>query len=190
MGKPQTKMGAKMEIRLDPEVSKVMTFQSYESPQLIDGAVYKPLKKHRALEGSFTEFLRITGNEINGLADPFEVRQISFSEAVAGRINAFHIHSKKIQHEIWCVAKGTLQVWLIDIRADSPTAGVRNKFLLSGEEPSILMIPSGIAHGYKAGVDGALLIYAMNSQFDLQDPNEGRLPWDYFGQELWETDLG
>ena len=26
-------------------------------------------------------------------------------------------------------------------------------------------------------------MYAMNSQFNLQDSNEERLPWDYFGRE-------
>jgi dTDP-4-dehydrorhamnose 3,5-epimerase len=30
----------------------------------------------------------------------------------------------------------------------------------------------------------------MNSQFDVQDPNEGRLAWDFFGAELWEDDRG
>jgi dTDP-4-dehydrorhamnose 3,5-epimerase len=54
----------------------------------------------------------------------------------------------------------------------------------------MLHIPSGVAHGYQAGTEGALLVYAMNSQFSLQDSNEGRLPWDYFGSELWEEDRG
>jgi dTDP-4-dehydrorhamnose 3,5-epimerase len=30
----------------------------------------------------------------------------------------------------------------------------------------------------------------MNGQFDPADPNEGRLPWDHFGAELWEPDRG
>ena len=54
----------------------------------------------------------------------------------------------------------------------------------------MLHIPTGVAHGYKAGPDGALLAYAMNSQFNIDDPNEGRLPWDHFGAELWEEDRG
>ena len=62
--------------------------------------------------------------------------------------------------------------------------------MLSGEQPALLHIPAGVAHGYRAGSDGALLAYALNRQFDADDPNEGRLPWDHFGRELWEDDRG
>jgi dTDP-4-dehydrorhamnose 3,5-epimerase len=54
----------------------------------------------------------------------------------------------------------------------------------------MLLIPSGVAHGYMTGPQGALLVYAMNSQFNLCEPNEGRLPWDYFGRDLWDEDRG
>ena len=85
---------------------------------------------------------------------------------------------------------GELLVWLVDVRADSPTQGSRRYFLLSGEAPELLFIPSGVAHGYRAGHRGALLLYAMNDQFNPADPNEGRLPWDFFGADLWADDKG
>lgn len=175
---------------LTPEVSSALKFQSYESQTTIDGAYYLKLAKHRSLEGSFMEYLRLTGGTIEGLPAPFEVRQLSFSWAVAGRVNAFHIHPKVTQDELWCVVGGTLMVWLVDCRVDSPTRGVRRQYLLNAEEPALLHIPSGVAHGYRAGPEGALLVYAMNSQFNARDPNEGRLPWDHFGAELWEDDRG
>jgi dTDP-4-dehydrorhamnose 3,5-epimerase len=83
---------------------------------------------------------------------------------------------------------GELQVWLVDCRAGS--GGTRRQVLLSGEEPAVLVIPPGVAHGYRAGRRGALLLYAADRQFDPDQPNEGRLPWDYFGRELWEEDRG
>ena len=73
---------------------------------------------------------------------------------------------------------------------ESSTEGIKHRYVLNGEEPGLLLIPRGVAHGYKAGPEGALLVYAMNSQFNLRDPNEGRLPWDYFGRDLWEDDRG
>jgi dTDP-4-dehydrorhamnose 3,5-epimerase len=127
---------------------------------------------------------------ITGLPTPFDLRQISFSMATPGRVNAFHIHPKVVQDELWCVVQGTMKVWLVDLRDGSPTKENRRCVVLSGEQPVILHIPSGVAHGYKAGPAGALLVYAMNSQFNLDDPNEGRLPWDNFGPELWEEDRG
>ncbi|WP_244403976.1 dTDP-4-dehydrorhamnose 3,5-epimerase family protein [Meiothermus ruber] len=152
--------------------------------------VHQPLQKHRALEGAFMEYLRLKDGRVEGFPLPFEARQISLSWAVPGRINAFHLHPKRTQDELWCVVQGALLVWLVDVRADSPTKGTKRSFLLSGEAPSLLYIPSGVAHGYRAGHQGALLLYAMNDQFNPSDPNEGRLPWDFFGAELWAEDRG
>ena len=179
-----------MTVPCDPEICRQLTFQSYAPPPEIDGVYYQPLTKHRALEGSFMEHLRLTGGEIEGLPRPFTLRQLSVTHAEPGRLNAFHLHPKTAQDELWCVVQGTLLVWLVDVRADSPTRGHRRSALLSAEAPGLLHIPSGVAHGYRAGADGALLLYAMNAQFNLADPNEGRLPWDYFGAELWEENRG
>lgn len=181
---------SKFPIRLTPDVEESVTFQDYGPQPNIEGVFYQPLKKHRAVEGWFMEYLRLTGGNAQALPGTFDVRQISFSKAAPGRINAFHLHPKERQDEIWLVVEGTLMVWLVDCRAESPTRKVKRRYVLSGEEPALLHIPSGVAHGYKAGPEGALLVYAMNNQFDAADPNEGRLPWDYFGAELWEDDRG
>jgi dTDP-4-dehydrorhamnose 3,5-epimerase len=51
-------------------------------------------------------------------------------------------------------------------------------------------IPAGVAHGYKASGEGATLVYAMDQQFNLENPNEGRLPWNTIGADIWSDDLG
>jgi dTDP-4-dehydrorhamnose 3,5-epimerase len=177
-------------VMLDPDVLAALSIQRYDPQPEIGGVLHQPLRKHRALEGAFMEHLRLEGGQVEGLPVGFEVRQISLSWAVPGRINAFHLHPKRVQDELWCVIAGELKVWLVDVRKDSPTRGNKRAYLLSGEAPALLYIPSGVAHGYRAGARGATLLYAMNSQFDPRDPNEGRLPWDYFGAELWEEDRG
>jgi dTDP-4-dehydrorhamnose 3,5-epimerase len=177
-------------IRLSLDITPKVTFQRYDPQPAIEGVFYQPLKKHRAVEGWFMEHLRLTAGKVEGWPVPFEVRQLSWSRAVPNRINAFHIHPKVAQDELWSVLDGTLMVWLVDCRDGSPTEGTKRRHVLSGEEPALLLIPSGVAHGYKAGREGALLAYAMNSQFNLMDPNEGRLPWDHFGRDLWEDDRG
>ncbi len=179
-----------MKIKLASEHARALTFQDYSPQPEIHGVFATPLKKHRALEGSFMEYLRLGGGVVEHLPADFEVRQISLAEAAPGRINAFHLHPKAVQDELWCVVAGAMMVWLVDLREGSPTAGVRRRAILSGEQPAVLYIPSGVAHGYRAGADGALLLYAMNGQFDPADPNEGRLPWDHFGKGLWEADRG
>ena len=179
-----------MKIPLTSDATATLTFQTYGPQPAIEGVWLHPLRKHAALEGWFMELLRLKAGGATGLPGPFELKQISLSRAAPGRINAFHVHPKEVQDELWCVVQGTMKVWLADIRQGSPTAGARRAAILDEGQPALLHIPTGVAHGYQAGPQGALLVYAMNNQFNLDDPNEGRLPWDYFGKELWEDDRG
>jgi dTDP-4-dehydrorhamnose 3,5-epimerase len=180
-----------MEVPLTPEHGQSLTFQRYDTQPTIDGVSLLPLIRHRQLEGSFMELLRLGGGQaaLPG-GGVFDVRQISIATAEPGRINAFHVHPKRVQDELWHVSAGRLLVWLVDLRASGKTEGVQRSCLLDGEQPTLLHIPAGVAHGYKAGPAGATLIYAASDQFDAADPNEGRLPWDHFGAELWEADRG
>lgn len=179
-----------MKIPPDNKHLDALTFQSYAPQEEIEGVFHLPLNKHRSLDGDFMEVLRITDGAVEGLGRPFEARQVSISNAAAGRINAFHLHPKVVQDECWCVVAGVMRVWLVDVRDGSPTLGVKRRYVLSGEQPAWLHIPAGVAHGYRAGAAGATLLYVMNNQFDPADPNEGRLPWDHFGAALWEDDRG
>lgn len=179
-----------MKVPLDKSHRKALSFQDYSPQPTLDGVWVQPLKKHRALEGDFMEYLRLTNGVVENLPAPFALRQVSLSRAQAGRINAFHLHPKQVQDEFWTVIDGTMMVWLADVRASSPTRNAKRRYLLSAEEPVLLYIPAGVAHGYKAGPGGAMLLYAMNDQFNIKDPNEGRLPWDHFGRDIWEEDRG
>jgi len=181
------------EIPLIDEIHEGLGFQTYPPPPQITGVRHVPLQKTRAEEGWFTELFRTDpGGQVHPLGDEagWCLRQVSASWAEPGRVNAFHIHPKRGQNEYWTVLRGHLLVWLVDCRRDSPTAGVRHSWILSGEAPGRLTIPAGVAHGYRAGTHGALLVYGMDQQFDATDPDEGRLPWDFFGDDLWRHDTG
>lgn len=181
----------KLQVPLDATAAKALAFQSYGPAPAIDGVFLQPLTRHRGLNGDFMELLRLSGGKAEGLAaGAMDVRQISIAWAAAGRINAFHVHAKIVQDDLWCVADGRMLVWVVDTRQASPTRGARRSFVLTAEQPALLHIPAGVAHGYKAGPQGALLVYATNSPFNAADPNEGRLPWDFFGAQLWEDDRG
>jgi dTDP-4-dehydrorhamnose 3,5-epimerase len=179
-----------VKIPIQKDHLSALTFQQYGPAAAIEGVFSTPLKKHRDLEGSFMEYVRLSEGAVEGLARPFVIHQISLSHAQPGRINAFHVHPKEVQDELWCVIAGSLLVWLVDVREQSATCGRRQWAVLSGESPVLLHIPAGVAHGFKAGSEGALLLYAASTQFNPSDPNEGRLPWDHFGAQLWEQDRG
>lgn len=177
-------------VKLDGKYLEALTFESYLAAPHIDGVWLHPLKKNRSENGAFMEYMRLSEHGTQGLPGTLTPRQISVSWAAPGRINAFHIHVKEEQNEIWCVLQGQLMIWLVDCRASSPTLGIKRKLVLSGEQPMMVYIPSGVAHGYQAGADGATLLYSMDAQFDINDPNEGRIKWDSFGTELWNEDKG
>ena len=180
----------KYKVPLTDEVEHNLTFQSYRAAPEVRDVWVKPLKKHRSENGWFMEHLRITEGGVEGIDVPYAPRQVSASYAAPGRINAFHIHPRDGQNELWTVVQGMLLVWLVDCRRESQTRGAKRSYVLSGEEPSVLHVPAGIAHGYKGGPEGALLLYVMDRQFNVEDPDEGRLPWDFFGEELWSEDRG
>ena len=177
-------------VPLDGDAKRALTFETYPPAAAIYGVQLLPLKKHRAENGWFLEHLRLTAGRVENLPGGFDLRQISVSFAAPQRLNAFHIHPKLVQNEIWTVIFGQLLVWLVDCRAGSSTLRGTRRVLLTAEDPALLYIPAGVAHGYRAGANGALLLYAVDQQFKADDPNEGRLPWDYFGRELWEEDRG
>jgi dTDP-4-dehydrorhamnose 3,5-epimerase len=177
-------------IRLATEYASALTFESYPAAPQIDGVWVQALKKNRSENGAFMEYLRLDEYGVQGLPGSLTPRQISVSWAAPGRINAFHIHVKQEQNEIWCVLQGQLMIWLVDCRKGSSTLGVKRKLVLSGEQPMLVHIPSGVAHGYQAAEHGATLLYSMDAQFDIGNPNEGRLSWDSFGLELWIADKG
>jgi dTDP-4-dehydrorhamnose 3,5-epimerase len=177
-------------IELTPEAQRALRYQRYEPQPRIAGVEVYPLTKHRALEGWFMELARFGEGRFLRPELPMALEQLSLSRAEPGRLNAFHLHPKRPQHEAWCVLAGGLLVWLVDLRADSPTREVKRRHVLSAEVPELLFIPAGVAHGYKAGPAGALLLYAASEAFKPDDPNEGRLPWDFFGPELWEEERG
>lgn len=177
-------------IELAPEYVSVLEFERYPAAPQIEGVWVHVLKKNRSENGAFMEYGRLGEDGMQGLPGPLVPRQISVSWAAPGRINAFHIHVKEEQNEIWCVISGQLTVWLVDCRAGSSTLGTKRKLVLSGEQPTMVHIPSGVAHGYQAGEAGATLLYTMDAQFNMTDPNEGRIPWNYFGEGLWAEDRG
>ncbi|MFB9995363.1 dTDP-4-dehydrorhamnose 3,5-epimerase family protein [Deinococcus oregonensis] len=183
-------MTIQYKIELAPIYSESLTFESYPAAPQIDGVWTHVLKKNRSENGAFMEYARLDNEGFQNLPGHLQPRQISVSWAAPGRINAFHIHVKEEQNEIWCVIQGQLMVWLIDCRQHSPTLGARRKLVLSGEQPTMVYIPSGVAHGYQAAEQGATLLYSMDAQFNIADPNEGRLDWDYFGENVWELDKG
>lgn len=106
-----------------------------------------------------------------------EVKQTTYTETYPGVIKAFHWHKK--QTDAWFVASGMTQVVLYDLRDDSSTFKETSVFYLGEQNRSMLLIPPGVAHGYRVlGNKPVKLFYHTDKIYDPQDPDEERIAFD------------
>jgi dTDP-4-dehydrorhamnose 3,5-epimerase len=144
---------------------------SPDSAKLIAGVVCAPFPVWPDDRGYFLEVQRI-GVGIAGHF-PKETTQISAAINYPGIIKAFHFH--RHQTDCWTPANGMFQVVLIDVRPESSTFGRRNTLYIGQLRPWQIIIPPGVAHGYKVvGTGPATLIYATDRFYNPSD--EGRIP--------------
>jgi dTDP-4-dehydrorhamnose 3,5-epimerase len=70
-------------------------------------------------------------------------------------------------------------VVLHDLREDSKTKGETNTFFMGEKNHLLLLIPPGVAHGYRVlGSEAACLIYHTTEAYDPQNPDEERIPYN------------
>lgn len=147
-----------------------------DSPHLIQGVRVQPVPIWPDDRGFFVEVLR-TGK---GLPAGYDLShtQVSAAMTYPGAIKAFHYHLH--QTDCWMAVAGMLQVALVDLRHDSPTFGARNTMYVGMLRPWQVLIPPGVAHGYKViSLDPAVLVYATDQFYNPND--EGRVPYNHPG---------
>ncbi|HUI56866.1 MAG TPA: dTDP-4-dehydrorhamnose 3,5-epimerase family protein [Bryobacteraceae bacterium] len=154
-----------------------------DSPDMIDGVRAQAIPIYPDDRGYFLEVQRLG----QGLAAGFPAATSQFSAALnyPGAVKAFHYHVQ--QTDCWTPVKGLLQVALVDLRLQSPTFGARNTMYVGALRPWQILIPPGVAHGYKViGSDEALLVYMTDRFYSPQD--EGRIPYNDASINYdWET---
>jgi dTDP-4-dehydrorhamnose 3,5-epimerase len=120
------------------------------------------------------------------------VRQVNYSEMEPGVIKAFHLHAR--QTDVWYVPPSDrMLILLLDVRETSPTKNARMRVVLGAGASRLLRIPPGVAHGVRnVGTATGRIVYFTDLHFS-PDPaacDEGRLPWDYAGAEVWDVTRG
>jgi dTDP-4-dehydrorhamnose 3,5-epimerase len=175
------------------EAKRRFELQEYGPRAAIDGVEIVQLQRFADDGGSLTELARLDDGrpQASGLGG-FTVRQVNYSEIEPGAIKAFHLHAR--QTDVWYVPPSDRCLMiLVDVRAGSSTEGVTQRLVLGAGGSRLVRIPPGVAHGVRnLGTATARLIYLVDQQF-TPDPatcDEGRLPWDYLGAEIWEVTRG
>ncbi|MDX2179591.1 MAG: dTDP-4-dehydrorhamnose 3,5-epimerase family protein [Bryobacteraceae bacterium] len=157
----------------EPERGIGSVIRTPDSPDLIEGVRVASYPIWPDDRGYFLEIARLG----EGLAAHFDpaTTQVSAALSYPGTIKAFHIHRR--QTDFWVASAGMFQVALADMRSDSATYGRRNTLYCGALKPWQILIPPGVAHGYKViGGEPGMLIYVTSRHYDPSD--EGRIPYN------------
>jgi dTDP-4-dehydrorhamnose 3,5-epimerase len=182
--RPRLAAAAGLELAL-PENTKGIgaVIMNPNADGLIAGVRIEALTIHPDDRGYFVELQRMGRGLAAGF--PAATTQVSAALNYPGTIKAFHYHLH--QTDCWNPVRGMMQIALADLRIGSTTYGLRNTLFVGTLRPWQLLIPPGVAHGYKViGGDDCLLVYLTDRFYNPQD--EGRIAWNDPGINYdWET---
>lgn len=101
-----------------------------------------------------------------------------------GTIRAFHKHA-----ELWdwfFISHGAAKFALRDDRQESPTYGEMQSIVSSQRNPTLIVVPPGVYHGWMALEDDTQLVSTASHVYNREKPDEIRVPPDSFGY-IWEV---
>ena len=178
-------------MNLGDAAKRAFALQDYTPQASIGGVEILDLKRFVDDGGSFLELGRFTAGAHAALRG-FEAKQVNYSEMDPGVIKAFHLHRR--QTDVWFVPPDDrMLLVLVDARAGSPTENAVRRLVLGDGATRLVRIPPGVAHGVKnLATTRGRIIYFVDMHFspDPDASDEGRLPWDFAGVDVWEPTRG
>ena len=99
-----------------------------------------------------------------------------------GTIRAFHKH--KVLWDWFFISHGSAKFVLVDDREDSPTYKEMNTFVVCSRNPSLIVVPPGVYHGWMSLEDDTQMVSTASEVYNRENPDEVRIPPDSFG-DVW-----
>ncbi len=149
---------------------------------MIDGVSVIPLVARMDDRGYLIEIARATGSE-GPHAVVHQFSQVYLvGDMTAGTIRAFHKHQ-----ELWdwfFISHGSAKFVLKDDRQDSPTHNELAVIVTGERNPSLLVVPPGVYHGWMALEDDTQMVSIASHAYNRAAPDEVRIPPGSFG-DVW-----
>jgi dTDP-4-dehydrorhamnose 3,5-epimerase len=178
-------------VQINSRAKDSFSYQDYTPTERIDGVEIVDLARFHDDGGAITELGRLTAG-IHGQLAGFEVKQLNYSEIEPEAVKAYHLHHR--QTDVWYVPPhDKLLLVLHDCRQGSSTEGMTMRFVLGDGRNRLVRIPPGVAHGTKnLATEVGRIIYMVDVVFSVEpdECDEGRLPWDFLGPEIWDVIKG
>ena len=146
------------------------------------------LVPHGDARGRFTEWYR--ADVLGGaLGFPLSLAQANHSVSSRGVLRGVHfalVPPGQAKY-VYCPTGRVLDV-VVDVRIGSPTFGVHDSVVLSGERPRAVYISEGIGHAFLALEDGSSVTYLVSSPY-APDRELGVSPLDPALDLPWPADV-
>lgn len=143
----------------------------------LDGAFLLQTSKFQDRRGTFVKtFHQPTFSQ---LGIDFDIREEFYSVSNKGVIRGMHFQIPPYEHDkiVTCLDGRVLDV-LLDLRSGK-NYGQSASVELSVQDGCFLVIPRGVAHGFLALSDHALLLYKTNTPYE--STADRGIRWDSFG---------
>jgi dTDP-4-dehydrorhamnose 3,5-epimerase len=140
----------------------------------IKGLKIIPLETHVDDRGFLTEVIRATDPHFNKFGQVYIV-----ADYTRGTIRAFHKHQKL--WDFFFIANGTAKFAFYDDRRKSPTYKKILTVVSGGKNPSLIVVPPGVFHGWMSLEDNTILVSIASEVYNHRHPDETRVPYDSFG---------
>ena len=150
-----------------------------DTHEILPKVWYIKLDKFEDVRGSFIK--TYTPHLYHQYLGEFEMREEFYTVSKKDVIRGMHFQLPPNDHKkvVFC-AVGSARDVILDLR---PGKGYGRyvDIHLSGEEPGLLFIPKGIAHGFRALEDNTNMVYKTSSAY-VPESDKGIL-WNSFGYD-------
>ena len=141
---------------------------------MVEGVKVVPLVAHVDDRGYLIEIIRATDPHFTKFGQVYVVGSVA-----KGTIRAFHKHRELI--DWFFIAHGSAKFALRDDRAESPTFQEMNTVVIGTRNPSLIVVPPGVFHGWMALEDNTLLVSTASDVYNRQNHDGIRVLPDSFG---------
>lgn len=145
---------------------------------MIEGVKLVKLVAHVDDRGYLIEILRATDEHFTKFGQVYLVGNMA-----RGVIRAFHKH--EVLWDWFFISHGSAKFALRDDRPASPTYEQMETHVITQRNPSLLVVPPGVFHGWMSLEDDTQMISTASEVYNREKPDEVRVPPDSFGYR-WE----
>jgi dTDP-4-dehydrorhamnose 3,5-epimerase len=138
----------------------------------IDGLLVRTVRPVPHEDGVLVEVARASWVEAE-----LPIVQVHVTTTLPGRIRAWGLHQQSTDRLF--VMKGLVSIVVYDGRSESATFGAINEFKVSERNPTLLVIPPNLYHGWKnIGTDEAFIINMPTEMYQYEEPDALDLAYD------------